>query len=145
MNQSKEPCLLAANLSQLDATMIAALLADAGVPHFIKDRGIGGYMKLYMGYTVYGQDIYVGQTDYDQAKEILDFYLNTNVDELSSEQDYMTDTPDNIEESVFSHKIVPTKRGTASRIILSLMVLSIVSAMVLNYLSDTGWFDRFKK
>ena len=143
MNNTSQPCLLASGLSQLDATMITALLIDAGLPYFIKDKGIGGYMKLYMGYTVYGQDIFVGQSDYDQAKEILDFYLNTNVVEGDLEEEQI-ELDENIDVSNVSKEMTQTRKGTISRIILIVMILSMIGAMLLNYLNDLGWFDKLR-
>ena len=81
-----EPCLLASNVSQMDATLITAQLTDADIPYYIKDHGTGGYMKLYMGYTVYGQDIYVGTDQYDKANEIIANYFTP------SDEDRQEDT-----------------------------------------------------
>ncbi len=117
---SNEPCLLASNISQLDATLITAQLTDADIPYFIKDHGTGGYMKLYMGYTIYGQDIYVGTGQYDKAKEIVDQYFT------ASEEDRIEDTLDT------KHGVL--LKNTLARIIVIMVILLIVTVMILDYL-----------
>jgi hypothetical protein len=124
-------CILASNLSQLDATMITGLLEDAGIPSYIKDRGIGGYLKIYMGYTIYGQDIYVNQESYDKAKELLDFYFSSNQEIAESENDFSEgkDTEEEFEEAVNSKFF---KGSTVARILLLLFLLMSIVSILLN-------------
>ncbi len=130
MNKDQETCLLASDLSQLDTTMFTALLTDANIPWFIKDKGTGGYMKIYMGYTIYGQDIYVGSDDYDRAKELLDYYFSTSTPE-DPEQASLPE----IEESELPDEgkhLLPFKRGTVARLILFFSILSVLCAWLLS-------------
>ena len=48
------------------------LLLNNGIPSFKKDNGPGGYMNLYFGFSVYGEEIYVDERDYKKASEIID-------------------------------------------------------------------------
>lgn len=130
MKDNSEPRLLASNLSQLDATMFTALLTDASIPWFIKDIGTGGYMKLYMGYTIYGQDIYVGSEDYDRAKELYDYYRNSD-HSLDAEQPTFADQEENDSSDTTEHPHT-SKGGTVARIIILISLLSILGAWLIN-------------
>jgi hypothetical protein len=103
--------------------MFTALLTDENIPWFIKDRGTGGYMKIYMGYSIYGQDIYVGSEDYDKAKELLDYYLNTAVyeetDQSEAPEHDIADLP--ADES----QRAPFKKSTIARLIISYSLLTL--------------------
>jgi hypothetical protein len=124
-------CILASNLNQLDASMITALLEDAGIPSFIKDRGIGGYLKIYMGYTIYGQDIYVNQESYDKAKELLDFYFSSNLEDSESENDFPEDMDKEEEfEGTANSKFL--KGSTVARVLLLLFLLISIASILLN-------------
>ncbi|MHB8130734.1 MAG: putative signal transducing protein [Mobilitalea sp.] len=137
-----EPCILASNVSQLDATMICALLEDAGIPFFIKDRGSGGYLKIYMGFTVYGQDIYVYRICYEDAKELLDFYNNTNIEPFELEQDMSIEDADISEQYEEDTKSPPLKRSTAARIIILVNVFVALAVYTIIQLVKTGWFNK---
>jgi hypothetical protein len=116
----------------MDASMITALLEDAGIPSFIKDRGMGGYLKIYMGYTIYGQDIYVNEESYDKAKELLDFYFNSTIENI--DEDMITEDS-NIEyepEEIAKYKF--HKGSTVARIIIILFMLTCIGTYILNYL-----------
>jgi len=137
-----EPCILVSNASQLDATMICALLEDAKIPFFIKDRGSGGYLKIYMGFTVYGQDIYVDRICYADAKELLDFYNNTNIEPFDLEQDTSIEDADISEQYEEDTKSLPLKRSTVARIIILGNIFIAVAVYVLIQLVKTGWFNE---
>lgn len=137
-----EPCLLAANLTQMDATMITALLEDANIPSFIKDRGIGGYMKLYMGYTVFGIDIYVGQNSYDKAKEFMDFYYNTNAEVLEQEEDYNLEETENDEISEEKKTNARFNKNTIAAIIIILSMISVLVVMFFKKISELGLLNK---
>lgn len=66
-----EPCLLISTDS-MQARMIMALLKQAGIPFYTKNKGVGGYLSVYMGYSVYGTNIYVNKSDSLAAKELID-------------------------------------------------------------------------
>ncbi len=62
---------LTAVTSETDAGIVQELLAAADLPFYIVRRGAGGYLRVVMGSSVYGQDIYVREEDYDEAAELL--------------------------------------------------------------------------
>ncbi len=134
IDNKTEPCILASNLSQLDTTMITALLEDSGIPSFIKDHGSGGYMKVYMGYTIFGQDIYVGQNDYEKAKSILDFYLCSSQNSEAEDISQMMDEDGTNESNDEQIKIPPSKKSTVARTIILINALVLLAILVYQWL-----------
>ena len=39
------------------------------IPCYIKDLETGDYLSIYMGYCVFGKEIYVDEEDYERAKD----------------------------------------------------------------------------
>ena len=57
---------------RVDADMITETLNNRGIPAYSESKGSGDYMNIYMGTSVFGNDIYVNEKDADRAKEIID-------------------------------------------------------------------------
>lgn len=58
-------------LDPLESEMLQDLLRQEGIPVLTRDKGSGGYLKIYMGYSMFGEDIYVRQSDYARAQELI--------------------------------------------------------------------------
>lgn len=56
---------------RVDADMITETLNDRGIPAYSESKGSGDYMNIYMGASMFGNDIYVNEKDADRAKEIV--------------------------------------------------------------------------
>ena len=56
---------------RVDADMITETLNDRGIPAYSQSKGSGDYMNIYMGTSMFGNDIYVNEKDEDRAKEIV--------------------------------------------------------------------------
>ena len=56
---------------RVDADMITETLNDRGIPAYSESKGSGDYMNIYMGTSMFGNDIYVNEKDEDRAKEIV--------------------------------------------------------------------------
>jgi hypothetical protein len=99
-----ETFLFSAN-DGIELAMIEGLLRSAGIPYYLKNKETGSYMKVIMGYSVFGVDIYVPSNFLLKSKEILqiedamtngyeaesDFYEQIPEDEneeLSNESDH---------------------------------------------------------
>jgi len=65
------PIKLTAASNEIDAQIISNLLKSNNIPCLIKRKGSGGYMQVYMGYTVFGEEIYVSERDYSTALDLL--------------------------------------------------------------------------
>ena len=70
-----DPLLLISVCDDIKGKIIESLLDEADVPFYIKDGGAGGYIKVLMGKSMYGTDIYVDRRDFDDAKELIDGYF----------------------------------------------------------------------
>ncbi len=54
-----------------EAEIIESILNASDIPFLIKDRGAGGYLKIYMGMTNMGIDIYVPGCRLNEARELI--------------------------------------------------------------------------
>ena len=53
------------------ADMITETLRERGIPAYSESKGSGDYMNIYMGTSMFGNDIYVNEMDAERAKEII--------------------------------------------------------------------------
>ena len=54
-----------------EIAQLQGLLKSAGIPFYAADRGSGGYLRITMGFSVYGQDIYVERSRLEAARELM--------------------------------------------------------------------------
>lgn len=69
---SDEPSLLTTVSGEAQAEMLRARLEGAGIPTMLIDKGAGGYLKAYMGYSNAPVDIYVQKSSLGDARALLD-------------------------------------------------------------------------
>lgn len=55
----------------INGEMVQGLLRNEGIECYRKELETGNYMNIYMGYSVFGEDIYVNALDEQAAREIL--------------------------------------------------------------------------
>ena len=72
--------LLTTVSSFTESQMITALLNDENIPVLVKDLGLGGFMKVTMGYTVFGQELYVSEADFDRAAGLVKAFFDRDAD-----------------------------------------------------------------
>lgn len=116
--EAMEPQLLYSSSDQMQAVMVISLLEDAKIPILVKDVGSGGYMKIYMGYSVFGSDIYVDKYDYPAAKELLDTYMEE-----------MEDVSEDTKED---NKHFLKKRRFVARIVLGILFIPPIALFLAN-------------
>ncbi|MBO4933984.1 MAG: DUF2007 domain-containing protein [Clostridia bacterium] len=63
-----------------ESQMIVGLLKDEGIPVLVKDLGLGGFMKVTMGYTVFGRELYVSEADFERAAELVKAFFDRDAD-----------------------------------------------------------------
>lgn len=63
-----------------ESNMMTAMLKDEGIPVLVKDLGMGGLMKVTMGFTVFGQELYVAESDYERAAELVKAFFDVDAD-----------------------------------------------------------------
>ncbi|HWT76733.1 MAG TPA: DUF2007 domain-containing protein [Mobilitalea sp.] len=106
--------------NEINAALIMNLLINNNIPCYKKSKGAGGYMSIYMGYSVFGEDIYVAKKDYQKAREILD--------ELS-----VTEEPEDTEEDNNDYKVpFYRKPQIIARIILIAYIATMIVVAVLS-------------
>lgn len=54
---------------------IKNLLEDNNIPYILQDKGIGGYMKIIGGRSIYGTDIMVEKSSFEDAKDIINQFF----------------------------------------------------------------------
>ena len=59
--------LLTEHADQIESGILQDLLRQEGIPVLVKDVGSGGYLKVYMGYSVFGYALYVQRGQYERA------------------------------------------------------------------------------
>lgn len=67
----EKACKLCEAADEFEADIIIAKLELEGIYSFKKYRGSDSYNKIFLGRTILGVDVIVGESDYDTAREIL--------------------------------------------------------------------------
>ena len=70
--EGMKPVKIYSCADRVDADMITETLNDRGIPAYSESKGSGDYMNIYMGTSIFGNDIYVNEKDADRAKEIIE-------------------------------------------------------------------------
>ena len=94
------PVKVASVSNQVEAGMLMELLHNNGIASMVKDIGGGGYMDIYMGFTAFGKDIYVDESDVMAAKQLVDEVWSAT----ESTENEQVDVIENEEENVQQHK-----------------------------------------
>jgi len=81
MNQEELEIKLYSSLDEYEMKQISAILQENDIPYIRKDAGSGSYMNIYMGQSIQEKMIYVSKNDYDRAVEIVDSFINTNIED----------------------------------------------------------------
>lgn len=63
--------LLASVQSNFARDQLSSILSDAGIPFLMREKGSGGYLRLFGGSSLLGSEIYVSKADFLRAKELL--------------------------------------------------------------------------
>ncbi len=67
-----ELVLLRSVTDNYELDIISGLMEEAAIPIIVKERGVGGHMKIVTGSSLYGTDIYVDKLDYKKANDLLE-------------------------------------------------------------------------
>lgn len=102
-----------------EANIIQNLLDIHQIPSLKKYRDIGGYMKVYMGTSAFGVDIYVPESCVETAVELL--RTDTSFDETM---------PKDIEPTQSSYE--PEKKKNVARLLLLFILIPLVAGLLLN-------------
>lgn len=76
--RAMRPVFLTTASDQIEAEMLKAVLEQNQIYVLEKDPASGGYMRVYMGFSIYGQDLYVDEVQYAAAKQLLDEFYSVD-------------------------------------------------------------------
>ncbi len=120
--EAMKPVKLTTVVQNYDAGIILNLLENNHIPCFKKDQFTGGYMNLYMGYSVYGQDIFVDEADYEKALALIQI-----LDPIKA-----TDR----EDASLSYPVFYKNPHIVARIILGFMAAGMIAAVIIGFLTS---------
>ena len=72
----KNAVLLTTTHDDVEKSIICGILEEEEIPFLTKDRGAGEAVRVAMGFSMYGGDIYVPTTLFEKANELLEGYRN---------------------------------------------------------------------
>ncbi len=72
-SEQKGLSLVATVYSPAELAVIKGILDDAGIPYLAKERGAGGVVKVVMGFSIYGTDIFVREQDAEEATALISY------------------------------------------------------------------------
>ena len=64
--------------------MLTEALRREGIPAYAESKGSGDYLNIYMGISVFGEMIYVDESDVARAKKIIKDMTGTDIDATAS-------------------------------------------------------------
>ena len=72
MSSKKEKIVALTNVrTPIEAEMLQDILQQEGIAVLVKEHGSGGYSKIYMGISLFGETLYVNDYDYPRAVELM--------------------------------------------------------------------------
>jgi hypothetical protein len=126
--EAMKPVKIKTVANQIEAELILNLLHNNNIPCFKKDIAAGGYMNIYMGYSVYGQDLYVDEGDYQRAIELLNEVLDDEEAVEAEEEELNSTTEKHVKKPLY------LRGRTVIRIVLLSYVLIIILVLLFQYL-----------
>lgn len=114
--------------SHVEAGMLMSLLAESGIESYEVEKGSGNYMRIYMGYSVFGEDIYVKAEDFEAARELL-ASLEPKQEEIETDAaEADAAGADAIEEDAIDEEAIYEKPRKTARIILAIFLIMLLGA-----------------
>ena len=125
MSAAVDPVLIRSVSNNIDAEVIMELLRRNNIPCFSCNRESGAYMTIYMGFSIYGEDIYVAKKDSQAAIDLLnDWDMNKETVDDESDEHY---------DNVPYYK----RRRTAARVFSFLYAASMIVALLYGAIYST--------
>lgn len=85
--RAMKPVRLASVADGITAGLLIELLEKNHIVSLVKEKGSGSYMRIFMGNSIYGQEIYVDEEDYQKAKEIWEEFSEASQQEQENTED----------------------------------------------------------
>ncbi len=125
-----EPIKIYSAQDAITGEMVCNLLRNEGIACYRQELETGNYMNLYMGYSVFGEDIYVNSRDVDRAGEVLEV--------MKPEEE--TSQEDPAEEETGQSIPFYKKKRVVVWIYLIVMAGGTLFLYILTYLANHGYF-----
>ena len=78
----------------IEAEMLQDILQQEGIAVMVKEHGSGGYSKIYMGISLFGETLYVNDYDYPRAVELMNAMAQNGAQALEDVQPEAFDDAD---------------------------------------------------
>ena len=122
----------------IELAMVEGQLRTENIPYFLKNKETGSYMKVLMGFSVFGVDVYVPSNYISEAKNILNLE-SLNVQKASSE---------NIDENNFDqlpeHEVEDNPRRFYVMVFLSILFSPLLLVALILWFLWMGAVKIFK-
>lgn len=67
-------------------SIVESILQDNQIPYLVKDRGCGTLVKVVMGYSIFGVDVFVLKEDFQRASDLME-QMPTDADNENTEEE----------------------------------------------------------
>ncbi|MBU9727458.1 putative signal transducing protein [Diplocloster modestus] len=110
--------------NQVEAGMVEELLKNEQIACYRRDRELGSFLRVSMGYSVYGEDIYVSKDQLENAREVLkDSFLAVQEDQDEEDAD---------REDSQVMESYDRRRRLAARIVVIVLAVIMMFVLLLN-------------
>lgn len=110
--------------NQVEAGMVEELLKNEQIACYRRDRELGSFLRVSMGYSVYGEDIYVSKDQLENAREVLkDSFLAVQEDQDEEDAD---------REDSKVMESYDRRRRLAARIVVIVLAVIMMFVLLLN-------------
>ena len=65
--------------NEAELSILRSILEGEEIPYAVRERGSGSVVKVIMGYSMYGSDVFVPKALEEKAKELLDAFVNGEI------------------------------------------------------------------
>lgn len=118
--EAMKPVKVYSSAERIEADMLVMALKDNHISAYRQGVGSGGYLDIYSGNSVFGEEIFVDEADVQAAKEIIEGIVGK---EASEESRYSADQEAGGEES-------SVRTWTPVRIFVLLAAIFLIAAIV---------------
>ena len=133
-------CVLVRSESQIQSRIYQQMLKDSNIPFYTTSGQFGGVSSLYMGYSVFGEDIIVSNDDYERAYELI---YNEELPDAANDE-VNDEKVDDIADKNEEEKPLPfSARRQVCRIVI--WVIIIANAIALLWLMANGIASYYLK